>query len=604
MSNINPSLLLGLSLLTATTVASAQSAVSEVISFSLEDVSELYMPPELYVDIDFIDERSNKILEALETGNIKITLSNKGGDADNVVVSVIPDKMYRGIVFEKLSAKTKIKADESVDLLFPISSTIDLPTDSIRFSIKVSEPMGYDIDASVVLSTYEYPKSKIEMQGVSIIDAGKGLRALNNNPDGKIQKGEVVKATVTLQNTGVGEAKNIKYSITSQNPNVLLMTESGSAASITGTIDQMLSGETREVSFRMSANNNYNATSTYLPVFITVEEDANFGNLALTNIPVALGKTPDELKIVDIKGEQEKLLAMQQLKVYSSSDRISSNNSVKDISIAPAGDPIYKDAIAIVIGAEKNSYGVAPAPYAARDAQIMTKYFKNSLGIQDVITKTDSEVTGSALSDIFDPRYGDLKKTVEPGKTDVFVYYSGHGMPDIADDGSQDIYLFPYDARKEYVKDRGYSLNKLYADLNSLNARSVTVILDACFSGSSRQTATYKSENISNAKGIRISMPQMANRPWDTNKNFRLFTSSSEDQTSLGFDMSQSGLFTYFLATGLQGEADLDGDGTIRFNELVEYVTDNVKDEAQKIRGGSQTPQFYGDGNFIIERIK
>lgn len=604
MSNINPSLLLGLSLLTATTVASAQSAVSEVISFSLEDVSELYMPPELYVDIDFIDERSNKILEALETGNIKITLSNKGGDADNVVVSVIPDKMYRGIVFEKQSAKTKIKADESVDLLFPISSTIDLPTDSIRFSIKVSEPMGYDIDASVVLSTYEYPKSKIEMQGVSIIDAGKGLRALNNNPDGKIQKGEVVKATVTLQNTGVGEAKNIKYSITSQNPNVLLMTESGSAASITGTIDQMLSGETREVSFRMSANNNYNATSTYLPVFITVEEDANFGNLALTNIPVALGKTPDELKIVDIKGEQEKLLAMQQLKVYSSSDRISSNNSVKDISIAPAGDPIYKDAIAIVIGAEKNSYGVAPAPYAARDAQIMTKYFKNSLGIQDVITKTDSEVTGSALSDIFDPRYGDLKKTVEPGKTDVFVYYSGHGMPDIADDGSQDIYLFPYDARKEYVKDRGYSLNKLYADLNSLNARSVTVILDACFSGSSRQTATYKSENISNAKGIRISMPQMANRPWDTNKNFRLFTSSSEDQTSLGFDMSQSGLFTYFLATGLQGEADLDGDGTIRFNELVEYVTDNVKDEAQKIRGGSQTPQFYGDGNFIIERIK
>lgn len=604
MSNINPSLLLGLSLLTATTVASAQSAVSEVISFSLEDVSELYMPPELYVDIDFIDKRSNKILEALETGNIKITLSNKGGDADNVVVSVIPDKMYRGIVFEKQSAKTKIKADESVDLLFPISSTIDLPTDSIRFSIKVSEPMGYDIDASVVLSTYEYPKSKIEMQGVSIIDAGKGLRALNNNPDGKIQKGEVVKATVTLQNTGVGEAKNIKYSITSQNPNVLLMTESGSAASITGTIDQMLSGETREVSFRMSANNNYNATSTYLPVFITVEEDANFGNLALTNIPVALGKTPDELKIVDIKGEQEKLLAMQQLKVYSSSDRISSNNSVKDISIAPAGDPIYKDAIAIVIGAEKNSYGVAPAPYAARDAQIMTKYFKNSLGIQDVITKTDSEVTGSALSDIFDPRYGDLKKTVEPGKTDVFVYYSGHGMPDIADDGSQDIYLFPYDARKEYVKDRGYSLNKLYADLNSLNARSVTVILDACFSGSSRQTATYKSENISNAKGIRISMPQMANRPWDTNKNFRLFTSSSEDQTSLGFDMSQSGLFTYFLATGLQGEADLDGDGTIRFNELVEYVTDNVKDEAQKIRGGSQTPQFYGDGNFIIERIK
>ena len=105
-------------------------------------------------------------------------------------------------------------------------------------------------------------------------------------------------------------------------------------------------------------------------------------------------------------------------------------------------------------------------------------------------------------------------------------------------------------------------------------------------------------------KGIRISMPQMTNRPWDTNPNFRVFTSSTEDQTSLGYDQSQSGLFTYFLATGLQGDADKDGDGIIKLNELVEYVTVNVTTESQKIRGGAQSPQFYGDGNFIIEKIK
>ena len=594
-------------MLVAANKVSAQSATSGIITFSLSDVTPIFMPPELYIDVDFIDDNDNKILEALENGVLRLDLSNRGGDANDVIVTVTPQNST-GIVFNSQTLTTSVKSNEHAVLDFPISASINVPTDSVHFSIKVSESLGYDLNASVVLSTYEYMKSKLEMQGVTILDAGMGLRAANGNPDGMVQKGDVVRATVTLQNTGTGEANNIWYRITTANPNVLLMTETGNTTEITGAIDNMLSGEAKEVSFRLSANNNYNASDEYLPVYIEVTEDKNFGNLQYTNIPIPLGKTPEKPRIVDIKGERDKLLAMQQLKVYSSTDpsRFTSNQKIRDISVAPAGDPIYRDAVAIVIGAEKNSYGVAPAPYAARDASVMAKYFKNSLGIQDNNIKvlTDDQVTKNALSDLFDIRYGYLSRVVVPKETDVFVYYSGHGIPDVTDNGEQDIYLFPYDARKELVKDRGYSLNKLYADLNSLEAKSVTVILDACFSGSSRQTVTHESENISNEKGIRISMPQMTNRPWDTNPNFRVFTSSTEDQTSLGYDQSQSGLFTYFLATGLQGDADKDQNGTIQFSELVDYVTTNVSNESQKIRGGAQNPQFYGNGNFTIVKIR
>ena len=585
-------------------IACAQSVTSEVVTFSIEDVSELFMPPELYVDIDFSDANDNKILEAEEQGMIKLTLQNRGGKSDAVSVSVNPTKDYRGLTFDTRLTKTSIAADGSATLEFPIAAGIDIPTDSLEFAIKVSEPLGYDIDATLMLSTYEYQKAKMSLQGVSIIDAGKGLRALNGNPDGKVQKGEVVKALVTLQNIGHGEANNVRYSITTTNPNVYLMTDSGMSRQLSGSIDSFLAGEAKEISFRLSANNNYSHSGEYLPIYISVQEDKDFGNLASSIIPIPLGTAPAQPIIVDIQGEKDKLLALQQTKVYSSSDRISSSFKIKDINIAPVGEPLYKDAIAIVIGAEKNSYGVAPAPYAARDAQIMSRYFKNSLGIQDVRTITDEQVTGNALSDYFDSRFGYLRNVVKPGETDVFVYYSGHGMPDVADNGNQDIYLFPYDARKELVKDRGYSLTRLYDELNSLNAKSVTVILDACFSGSSRQTVNYQSENISNAKGVRITMPELSMRPWDTNPNFRLFTSSSSDQTSLGYDQAQSGLFTYYLAAGLQGEADRDDDGVILLEELIEYVSTNVSKEAKNIRGGAQTPQFYGNTNMIIEKIR
>ena len=582
----------------------AQSVTSEIVTFSLDDVSELFMPPELYVDIDFSDANDNKILEAQENGTIKLTLMNKGGKSDAVTVSVNPVNQHKGLRFDKRLTKTSIDANGTSILEFPISAGIDIPTDSLEFAIKVSEPLGYDIDATLMLSTYEYQKAKMSIQGVAIIDAGKGLRPLNGNPDGKVQKGEVVKATVTLQNIGHGEANNVKYTISTTNPNVHLMTESGTASSLSGSMENFLAGEAKEISFRLSANNNYSHEGEYLPIYITVSEDKGYGDIASSIIPIPLGTAPAKPTVIDIQGERDKLLAQQQTKVYSSSDRISSNFKIRDISIAPAGEPIYKNAVAIVIGAEKNSYGVAPAPYAARDAQVMANYFETSLGIQDVRLITNEQVTGNALSDFFDPRFGYLQNVVKPGETDVFVYYSGHGMPDVADNGTQDVYLFPYDARKELVQDRGYSLNKLYADLNNLNAKSVTVILDACFSGSSRQTVSYQSENISNAKAVRITMPELSNRPWDTNPNFRLFTSSSSEQTSLGYDQAQSGLFTYYLAVGLQGEADSNDDGVIMIDELVTYVTESVSKEAKNIRGGAQTPEFFGNRNMVIEKIR
>lgn len=207
---------------------------------------------------------------------------------------------------------------------------------------------------------------------------------------------------------------------------------------------------------------------------------------------------------------------------------------------------------------------------------------------------TNEQVTGFAFDDIFNPNYGELQRAVMKNKTDVFVFYSGHGLPS---KNGENIYLFPSDGKVERLKAQGYNLNKLYESLEKLQAKSVTVFLDACFSGSSKSTDQIEPENLVAMKGIRLN-PKLE-KPWEKNKNFSVFTSSASDETSLGFDPSGTGLFTYFLCAGMQGKADKNNDQEITLGELKNYVISNVTNTSMKIRG-MQTPEFHGNKSQVL----
>jgi len=59
-------------------------------------------------------------------------------------------------------------------------------------------------------------------------------------------------------------------------------------------------------------------------------------------------------------------------------------------------------------------------------------------------------------------------------------------------------------------------------------------------------------------------------------------------------DLDYHGIFSYYVALGLRGEADLDGDGTVGLGELAQYVADKVPREASLCSRGllTQTPQL------------
>ena len=580
--------------------AQAQSVTSESISFRLEDVTEMFMPPDLRMNIKFIDDNNNNILEAEESGYILLEISNRGGKADNVKVTVTPADRSYGVDLGQSVINTYVDKNSSTEVHVPMTASLNVPTGFTKFNIVVSEPMGYDINATLELSTFEFQRAKLNLNGVEISDSGVDTKPYNGNPDNKLQNMDVVRATVLIQNIGDGEAKKIRYTISSKDPNIRLLTMSGYAQSITGEVADMLVGQTNEISFRLSPNAHYTHKGEFIPVYLTVMEDKGFGNITSQQIPIPFDAATVKPETVKVEGNKEMLMASLGTKVISNDARVTSETRYKDIMVAPLGQSIYQNAIAIVIGAEVyQDKAIAPAPYAARDAEVMSEYFRKSLSIKDVRTYTDGQATRSELKRLFDPQRGSLVYSVVPGQTDLYVYYSGHGVPMTMPDGSKDVFLIPYDVGKDWISEDGYSLNKLYRELASLNAKSVTVILDACFSGSSRTSEVYESQSIANQKFVIVDEAEME-QPWLNNPSFRVFTSSRGDQTSQANDRTRSGRFTYYLAVGLQGDADKDGNGKIMMSELVEFVTSNVDKETS----GQQTPQFNGNSDFVVEVIR
>ncbi len=246
------------------------------------------------------------------------------------------------------------------------------------------------------------------------------------------------------------------------------------------------------------------------------------------------------------------------------------------------------DAIAVVIGISRYENPDIPAvDYARHDAEIMKKYLQRTLGFKEenIFEQYDSKASFSKLRAIFKRKLGNL---ITPGKSDVFIFYSGHGVPGIED---KQPYLAPYDFDPEAIEDTGYNLNDFYKQVAKLKARNVTIVIDACFSGSSEKGMVIK--------GISPVFLEVDN-PVMKVKNSVVFTSSTGRQVSSWYYKKRHGLFTYYFLMGLRGSADADKDGRITAGEMGKYLTANVPKQARSLRSREQTPQVFGDKNRVL----
>ena len=134
---------------------------------------------------------------------------------------------------------------------------------------------------------------------------------------------------------------------------------------------------------------------------------------------------------------------------------------------------------------------VPSVDFALNDALSMKKYLVTVLGYDEnniIMLNNASQADFNGMFGTKESHKARLFNLVKNGQSDVFVYYSGHGAPDIE---SNEGYFVPVDCDPTLVRFNGYAIKTLYDNLAKIPYRKLTVVIDACFSGFFRSGHPY-----------------------------------------------------------------------------------------------------------------
>ena len=241
--------------------------------------------------------------------------------------------------------------------------------------------------------------------------------------------------------------------------------------------------------------------------------------------------------------------------------------------------------IAVIIGNanyKKQGKDIPNVNPAYADAEGFKKYFTQALGIKEGNIIYLKDATGSQLLSVFgniNSHKARLYNWVKPQVSNVYVYYAGHGVPG-GDKGNA--YLVPTDADSQTIQFSGYPLSTLYSNLGKIPAKSITVILEACFSGASQAGSLFSKSSPIMITAKKTMIP----------KNVKVITAGAVDQMASWEKDNSHGLFTKYFLKAMSGEGDKNKDGKVSDAELKDYLSDTMTYYARRYYGRDQNVQI------------
>jgi len=277
-----------------------------------------------------------------------------------------------------------------------------------------------------------------------------------------------------------------------------------------------------------------------------------------------------------------------------SSAPLLTERSLRDTSapaVTAASDSLrklYRESWAVIVGI--NDYQNWPKlRYAVNDANSIEEALVNKFGFkrENVRKLLNGDATRQRIMEVLGDEFTDSRKVQREDR--VFVFFAGHGATRTFEDGRQLGFIVPVDADRENYYSTAISITSLREASDLIAAKHIYFVMDSCYSGLalSRGSGSFARDRSYLEEVTRRTARQ-------------ILTAGGADQQVADDGPNGHSVFTWALLQGLDGQADLDGNGVITASELGAYVSPIVSQFAKQTPTVGNLMGSEG-GEFIFE---
>jgi peptidoglycan/xylan/chitin deacetylase (PgdA/CDA1 family)/uncharacterized caspase-like protein len=243
----------------------------------------------------------------------------------------------------------------------------------------------------------------------------------------------------------------------------------------------------------------------------------------------------------------------------------------------------YANSYAVVIGV--NDYQKWPKlQYAVQDATSIRETLVTRFGFasERVFMLNNGEATRNNILAVFHDRLAEAQLNKDDR---IFVFFAGHGATRQLSSGRSLGYIIPVDSDPAQFSVDAIPMTDLQNIAESLNAKHVLFVMDACYSG------LGLTRGGGNATFLRDNAKRIGRQ---------MLTAGGADQMVADGGPNGHSVFTWTLLQALGGKADLNGDGMITASELAAYVAPAVASVSQQTPAFGSLPGSEG-GEFVFQ---
>jgi peptidoglycan/xylan/chitin deacetylase (PgdA/CDA1 family)/tetratricopeptide (TPR) repeat protein len=221
----------------------------------------------------------------------------------------------------------------------------------------------------------------------------------------------------------------------------------------------------------------------------------------------------------------------------------------------------YRESWAVIIGI--NDYQNWPKlRYAVNDATAVEQALVSRFGFkhENIRKLINGDATRQRIMEVLGDEFTDGNKVQREDR--VFFFFAGHGATRTLQDGRQLGFIIPADADRSNYYSTAISMTALREACDLIAAKHVYFVMDSCYSG---LALTRGAGGFSRDHSYLEEVTRRVAR--------EILTAGGADQEVSDDGPQGHSVFTWALLQGLQGQADLDGNGVITASELGAYVS-------------------------------